>query len=227
MENRISYFEGKYPSLCKGGAIGYWPSPSQDLPLFLEKKSQIKPILIENAKTYMAELGLESLINCFRVSEGDKHLFFSIDDERGWRWFYIEDGPGHRMIRCRDLSAAEGVIAFNIASDVLEHINDGKKAPRIFYDGKNKEFRFTYPFCDYLMHMKMLHYIETMYKGDWVRENFGKIEFADTEKVQEMITEKGKICLENEVCEGTGFKLDDLANATAVMADMLYRASGD
>lgn len=105
-----------------------WPSDRKNYEeMFLDKKSELEEYLLNKTKVYMEKLGMDSLSHPY-LQRGRNSLICHIDS--GGRYFEIGDGFGN-IFSTHNHSFRHDIVAFNVASDVLEYLDEEILAPRI------------------------------------------------------------------------------------------------
>lgn len=210
------------PYLVQKGVYYCWPDRDYQAypPIFNSHRKELGDYLLQQTRSYMGKKlsmdvkyypYLNSGIVCETIHIGD-----------GGTWLeFGAHSPGNGMVASHNVdSYRDRVMAFNLASDMLEFLDPDMRAPRIVPESESH--RLIYPFVprqDIPQHI---------FKEDWIYRVLGKGNFhIDRIKEAEKIIElkEGRVEIAEDNCVGIGFERFQVVPASFLMAKIVDRFS--
>ena len=152
-----------------------------------------------------------------------KGLVLRLGNSKSW----IETGKMHSnsFISGHNITElAESAAAFNIGSDILEAVDKGVLAPRVFLEKGN--YKLAYPLPQRASRIPGLKRDEQFIKRYYEVAKMDKdIRINDDGRKQEIENKNGIITIEDGMCLGKGFKGDDACRASWVIAKIMIAAN--
>ncbi len=190
----------------------------------MEKRDGLVELLTTTARKYMDEFGLRPTTPGYypKVMKGQKGITISIGG--GGQWIELWKMMGAGFISGNNLDGyRENAVAFNVGADVLEAVDETILAPRISIE--NDRYILTYPLPAGVKTIPKLkdneRFIKRFYEVGELNTNITITEEEGERKVQRITNPQGVITIENDICQGTGFKEWNAARASWVIAKLM------
>ncbi len=229
IERKGVHFKLGYPKFVRG--VDYtWPEEPQEWnDLLLKRREELKPFLLDKAKKYLFDFGLEesrSYPYGYTTAHGVQvHLTTNCGCTG-----VSNDLMGGNFVNCHNLDSWKyRAIASNLGSDTIEFLNPRILAPRVLREGE--AYKLRYPLPPEVKRLqegeKTLNKSSVAYllvfppNAEKQKELEGKVEILSSPSRQEIRTPSGVIVVENGFVEGRDFQGFDVATASWVTAKLM------
>lgn len=215
-------FELGNPYIYNNGVSYNWPraNVTELKPLFLAKRDEAGPILLERARKYTKDFEVWSHSPHPYLQDGMNALTVHIGDGGRWVELGVYMGVGMGAFHNLD-SHKDQILGFNLISDLLEILDPKIKAPRIM---KNNEIVYPLPEGRLVLPSEN----NPAFTEGWINIRSGRIaklgnvmRIVAGKEMQEFVFETGRITVCQGVCKATGFSGFKIVNATTLVANIV------
>lgn len=221
MERQGKHFEFGYPHIFGGIDYSYPNSKINYKKRIEEKKEELENLCMNNLKKYMVDFKIDRDFPHYPyLQDGQEGFALHIGD--GGRWIEVWDEMGIHFINGHNLdSYIERAVAFNIGSDILEHVDKNILAPRILFE--KEKFTIKY----YLPNGLKLIPEQKFLNEELINRIFKVAELKNDAKIitekdyQEIKNSDGGIIIKDGICEGKNFEGWKFHRATWVAAKVM------